>query len=102
MQPSIDIDLLKKIREALPNTFLSMHGGSGISDSEVRQAIEIGKIVKINVNTEMRKAFREGLEKALRENPDEYAVYKIMPGVISGVQKVVEHKIDVFGSAGKI
>ncbi|MCH8821432.1 class II fructose-bisphosphate aldolase [Patescibacteria group bacterium] len=102
VQPSIDIDLLKKIREAFPDTFLSMHGGSGISDSEVRQAIEIGKIVKINVNTEMRKAFREGLEKALKENPDEYAVYKIMPDVISGVQKVVEHKIDVFGSAGKI
>jgi len=102
VQPSIDIDLLKKIQEALPSTFLSMHGGSGISDSEVRQAIEIGKIVKINVNTEMRKAFREGLEKALRENPDEYAVYKLMPSVIENVQGVVEHKIDVFGSVNKV
>jgi len=101
VQPSIDIELVEKIREALPNTFLSMHGGSGISDEEVRQAIEIGKIVKINVNTEMRKAFREGLEKALKENPDQYAVYKLMPDVINNVQKVVEHKIDVFGSGGK-
>ena len=101
VQPSIDIELVKKIREALPNTFLSMHGGSGISDEEVRQAIEIGKIAKINVNTEMRKAFRKGLEKALKENPDQYAVYKLMPDVINNVQKVVEHKIDVFGSGGK-
>ena len=101
VQPSIDIELVKKIREALPNTFLSMHGGSGISDEEVKQAIEIGKIAKINVNTEMRKAFREGLEKALKENPDQYAVYKLMPDVINNVQKVVEHKIDVFGSGDK-
>ncbi len=101
VQPSVDIDLVKRIREALPNTFLSMHGGSGISDDEVRQSVEVGKIVKINVNTEMRKAFREGLEKALKENPDQYAVYKIMPEVIKGVQRVVEHKIDIFGSADK-
>lgn len=101
-QPNIDLELIKKIREALPNTFLSMHGGSGISDEEVRKSIEVGKIVKINVNTEMRKAFREGLEKALKINPDQYAVYKLMPEVISGVQKVVEHKIDIFGSSGKI
>ncbi len=101
IQPNIDIDLLKRIMEALPNTFLSMHGGSGINDEEVRQAIEEGKIAKINVNTEMRKAFREGLEKALKDNPDEYAVYKLMPSVIENVQKVVEHKIDVFGSGGK-
>ena len=102
VQPSIDIDLLKKIQEALPDTFLSMHGGSGISDEEVRKSIEVGKVVKINVNTEMRKAFREGLEKVLKENPDQYAVYKLMPSVIQNVQKVVEHKIDVFGSVNKV
>lgn len=102
VQPNIDLDLLKRVRTALPETFLSMHGGSGISDEEVRQSIKEGEIVKINVNTEMRKAFREGLEKALKERPDEYAVYKIMPSVIENVQKVVEHKIDVFGSAGKV
>lgn len=102
VQPSVDIELVKKIRDALPNTFLSMHGGSGISDEEVKQAIEVGKIVKINVNTEMRQSFRDNLERALKENPDQYAVYKIMPDVIAAVQEVVEHKIEVFGSAGKL
>ncbi len=102
VQPSVDIELVKKIREALPNTFLSMHGGSGISDEEVKAAVKEGGIAKINVNTEMRQAFRDNLEKALKENPDQYAVYKIMPQVISAVQKVVEHKIEVFGSEGKL
>ena len=101
IMPKVDLELLKKIREVLPNTFLSMHGGSGISDEQVRQAIQVGGVVKININTELRQAFRVSLEKALRENPDEYAVYKIMPAVISAIQSVVEHKIDIFGSGGK-
>jgi fructose-bisphosphate aldolase class II len=99
--PKTDLELLKNIREAVPNTFLSMHGGSGISDEEVRQAIAVGGIAKININTELRQAFRVSLEKALRESPDEYAVYKIMPKVITAIQEVVEHKIDIFGSGGK-
>ena len=49
----------------------------------------------------MRYAFRTELEKVLRENPDEYAVVKLMPQVYSAVQAVVEEKIQAFGSAGK-
>lgn len=101
VQPKVDLELLKQIRGAIPGTFLSMHGGSGISDEEVRQAIQVGRIAKVNINTELRQAFRTSLEKVYRENPDEYAIYEIMPDVISGVQQVVEHKIDIFGSAGK-
>lgn len=101
VQPPLDFYLLKRIREVLPQTFLSMHGGSGIAADQVRKAIEIGRIVKINVNTEIRKVNRETLVTALQDNPDEYAVYKIMPSVLEAVQKVVEEKIELFGSAGK-
>jgi len=37
----------------------------------------------------------------LAENPDQYAIVKLMPTVIEAVQKVVEEKIDLFGSTGK-
>ena len=40
-------------------------------------------------------------EKVLAENPDEYAVVKLMPQVYEAVQAVVEEKINAFGSAGK-
>ena len=56
---------------------------------------------KININTDMRVVFRETLERVLRENPDEYAVVKLMPQVYEAVQAVVEEKINAFGSAGK-
>jgi fructose-bisphosphate aldolase class II len=89
---------LKKIRRAVKTNF-SLHGGSGIPGREVRKAIKSG-IVKVNVNTELRLAYRHALETALK-NTSEAAIYKIMPDVITAVQKVVEEKIKIFGSAGK-
>jgi len=97
--PKLDLELLKTLREALPG-FFSLHGGSGIPDDQIRGAIEVGRIVKINVNSDMRIAYRENLEKVLDET-DEVAIYKIMPDVIAAVQEVVEGKITLFGSAGK-
>lgn len=101
-QPPLDFDLIKRIREAIPNTFLSIHGGSGIPEEEVKKAIKIGGFVKVNINTEMRQAYKDTLEEVLEEHKDEYAMYKIMPEVVEAVKKVVERKIDTFGSAGKV
>jgi len=98
---NLHLNLLKQIAEALPETYLSLHGGSGIPDDQVKQAIQLG-IVKVNVNTEMRQAFRVGLEEALKKNPDEYALYKLLPETIEEVKKIVEHKIEVFGSNNKV
>jgi fructose-bisphosphate aldolase class II len=49
----------------------------------------------------MRYVFRKTLEKVLADNPDEYAIVKLMPEVYKAVQEVVEEKIQSFGSAGK-
>jgi len=64
------------------------------------KAAQIG-VSKVNINSDMRIAFRNTLEKVLRENPDEYAVVKLMPEVYKAVEEVVESKIQAFGSAGK-
>lgn len=99
-QPDLDFALLSKIRQALPNTFLSMHGGSGIPAEQVREAIKVGKIVKVNINTEIRQAFRDALGEELGESK-ESAYYKLTPDIITAVAAVVEGKIEVMGSAGK-
>jgi len=101
-QPDLDFELLSKIHQALPKTFLSMHGGSGIPADQVKRAIEVGKIVKVNVNTELRQAFHDGLTEKLGEEPNEYAMYKVMPEVILAVAAVVESKIDILGSANRV
>ncbi|HSX01658.1 MAG TPA: class II fructose-bisphosphate aldolase [Candidatus Saccharimonas sp.] len=95
----LDLPLLEQIRAAVPG-YLSLHGGSGTPEEQFRGAVERG-ISKININSELRKAFRTGLEEALKADPDEFAVIKLMPPVIEAVQAIVEQKMRVFGSAGK-
>lgn len=102
VQPDLDFALLERIREAVPKTYLSLHGGSGIPADQVRQAIKVGKIVKVNVNTEIRKAYHDAISEKMTEHPEEYAFYKLSADVIMAVAAVVEAKIDVFGSAGKV
>jgi fructose-bisphosphate aldolase, class II len=95
----LDLDLLAKIRENI-SCNISLHGGSGTPGHYFEDAVKIG-VSKININSDMRVAFRNTLEKVLKDNPDEFAVVKLMDEVIEAVQGVVEDKIEVFGSAGK-
>ncbi len=95
----LDISLLEKIRSSL-SCYISLHGGSGTPAHYFKHAVRTG-VTKVNINTDMRIAFRRSLEKSLKENPDEISAMKLMEGVISSVQAVVEEKIDMLGSAGK-
>lgn len=95
----LDLDLLKSIREAI-NCNISLHGGSGTPLHYFESAAQIG-VSKVNVNSDLRIAYRTTLERVLRENPDQYAVMKLMNTVRDEVQKVVEEKISAFDSAGK-
>lgn len=95
----LDLDLLTRVRDSI-ECQISLHGGSGTPGHFFEEAAKIG-VSKININSDMRKAFRDTLVKALQENPNEYAVMKLMPDVVSAVQAVVEEKITIFGSSGK-
>lgn len=95
----LDLELLARIRSAI-DCQISLHGGSGTPLHYFEDASKAG-VSKININTDMRVVFRETLEKVLKENPNEYAVVKLMPQVYGAVQQVVEEKINAFGSAGK-
>ena len=99
---NIDLNLLEKIKEALPNKFLSLHGGSGIPEDQIKAAVKEG-IVKININSELRVAYAKTLKTTLNDpNRTGDAVYDLMPETIEAVQKIVEEKIKLFGSAGKV
>lgn len=95
----LDLELLQQIRDAI-DCQISLHGGSGTPQHYFEEAAKIG-VSKININSDLRYAFRKTLEKVLAEHPDEYAIVKIMPEVYEAVQAVVEEKINAFGSAGK-
>jgi len=101
-EEKLNLERLAKIKQALgDDVFLVLHGGSGICEDDIKKAIELG-IVKINVNTELRLAYKAGLEGELKENPQEAAPYKLLADSFEEMKKVVSDKIRLFGSEGKI
>ena len=97
----LDIELLKRIREYIsPDSLISLHGGSDTPAHYFVEAAQNG-VSKVNINSDLRFAYRTNLEKVLAENPDQYAVVKLMEPVRQAVQSVVEEKIAALGSAGK-
>lgn len=95
----LDLHLLMAVRAAI-DCNISLHGGSDTPGHYFVDAVKIG-VSKININSDMRYAYRKTLERVLAENKSEYAVVKLMDEVISAVQVVVEEKIDMFNAAGK-
>ncbi len=95
----LDLELLTRVRTNL-SCNISLHGGSDTPLEQFTEAAHIG-VSKININSDMRYAYRTTLEQVLKDHPTEYAVIKLMPKVIEAVQTVVESKIAAFGSAGK-
>jgi fructose-bisphosphate aldolase class II len=95
----LDLDLLARLRDAL-DCNISLHGGSGTPGHYFVDAVKIG-VTKVNINSDMRSAYRKALEKVLADNPDEYSVAKLVnKEVVGAVQAVVESKIDMFASSG--
>lgn len=96
----LDLDLLQRIREAI-GCNISLHGGSDTPGHYFRDAVRTG-VTKVNINSDMRYAYRTTLEKLLKEHPEEYSVAKLVSKeVVAAVQAVVESKLDDFNSAGK-
>lgn len=95
----LDLELLQRIRDAL-DCNISLHGGSDTPLEYFEKAAQIG-VSKVNINSDLRYAFRTNLEKVLRENPDQFAVVKIMEPVRDAVRAVVEEKMSALGCAGK-
>ena len=105
----LDLDHLKKLTEAVPGFPIVLHGGSGIPDDQIQEAIKLG-VAKVNVNTECQIAFANATRKFVAEyeaNEAEYDKKKLFdprkflkPG-FEAITEAVEERIDVFGSANK-
>lgn len=95
----LDIELLQRLRDSI-DCNISLHGGSGTPGHYFKEAVKVG-VQKININSDMRRAYRDTLVKVLDENQEQYAVVKLMGHVIDAVQEVVESKIALFNSSGK-
>ena len=99
-EPKLGFKEMKAIGDALVETPLVLHGGSGIPDEQIKKAIACGTC-KINVNTEFQQAWTALVRKTLEENKEVYDPRKIIGPGLKGIEEVIVEKCTVFGSIGK-
>ena len=121
-EAKLRMDILKSVKEKIPNTPIVLHGAStvipelvetcnkyggdipgakGVPDEILHEA-SISGVSKINVDTDLRLAFTGEIRKALSENPSAFDPRKYLTPAREKITEVVEHKIkDVFGSSNK-
>src|SRR6202789_4589724 len=90
----LDLPGIREIRRRT-GRFLTLHGGSGTEDHDLADAITAG-INIIHINTELRVAWRRGLEEALAKNPREVVPYKLLPIAEESVKQVVLARLRLF------
>ena len=90
----LDIQRIAEIRTAA-QVPLTLHGGSGTDDEDLRQAIAAG-VSSIHINTELRVAWRRGLEAGLAAQPHQVVPYKILPFAVDSVKQVVLSRLRLF------
>ena len=88
-----------EIKEAT-NMPLVLHGGSGIPDYQIKEAISRGTS-KINVNTECQQEWAKIVREVITNDSKVYDPRKIIGPGKEGIKKVVREKITLFGSNNK-
>lgn len=95
--PKLDFERIQSIADKtkLP---LVLHGGSGLSDSDFRIAVQKG-ICKVNIFTDIDKAGKAGIEQGLQAGAK--TMMNLIPYEIDAMKKVVANKMELFGSVNK-
>lgn len=98
---SIDMELLQKIYDKIPvDTFITLHGGSGIIPDQISAARKYG-IVKININTDLRLKFRESLQTSLAASQSE-KIYEYLNPVVADLKQVIKDKLTFFSTSSYV
>ncbi|MZP30747.1 class II fructose-1,6-bisphosphate aldolase [Heliobacterium undosum] len=98
-RPELDFDRLAKIRQ-LVNIPIVLHGSSGVPEEDIQKAITLG-VRKVNIDTNLREAFVDGVKEAIEKNPREIDPRKILGPAKTKMSEVIREKIRIFGSNGK-
>ena len=94
--PRLDIPRIDAIAQSC-GVPLVLHGASGNSEEDITAAITAGVRI-VHINTEIRVAYRKGIEAALAADADEVAPYKYLGKGRATMKEVVYNKIKLFGN----
>lgn len=97
LPPKLDFDRINSIASTI-DIPLVLHGGSGLSDSDFKQAIKLG-ISKVNIFTDINVAAVKAAVKQFTSV--DKGIIDLIPAEVEAIQQEVVRKIELFGSAGK-
>lgn len=92
--PRINAQRIEEIREAA-GVPLVLHGGSGSTDEDFVAAVKAG-ISIVHINTDIRIAYRKGIEAGLAKDADEIAPYRFLQPGVDGVRAETERYLTLF------
>lgn len=95
-KPHINAELVSEIKN-ITGIPLVLHGGSGLRDEDFTNAIKAG-ISIVHINSEIRLAFKEAVEKTIAANPTEITPAKILQPAIDAIETVVEARLKLFNN----
>ncbi len=95
--PKLDFDRISEIAAAV-DVPLVLHGGSGLSDDDFREAIKRG-IAKVNIFTDISKAQVKGMQKGIEAGVNN--AFDLTSYEVEAIREVVEEKMRLFSSNGK-
>jgi fructose-bisphosphate aldolase class II len=98
-EPKIRFDIIREVAAKVPVPIV-LHGGSGVPDDAIREAIQCG-VGKINVNTENQVACTNKIREVLGKDGKVYDPRKYLGPAREAMIEVVAEKIRLFGSSNQ-
>ncbi len=95
--PRLDIERLKQVHAEIPHIPLTLHGGSGIFDEDIKAALPHG-MSNIHVNTEIRVAYTNALRASLAADQEQTTPYQYIRSADEAARQVIEGKLKLFGA----
>ncbi len=93
VKKKLNLDLIAAIKKTC-GKFMTLHGGSGTANEDFVAAARNGMTI-IHVSSELRLAWRRGVEEGLK-HPDEIAPYKLVAPAVEGIKKIVIDRLKLF------
>lgn len=90
----LDLERIGDIKRET-NSYMTLHGGSGTQDEDFVAAIKTGMNI-VHVNTEIRLAWRRGLEESLQGDSHEVAPYKLLQSSYEKIKQIVSERLKLF------
>jgi fructose-bisphosphate aldolase class II len=90
----LDIERIRAIKERT-RIFMTLHGGSDTADADLRGAIAAGMTV-VHINTEVRLAWRRGIEESFAKQKDDIAPYTLLAPALEAVKRVAGARLALF------